>query len=146
MNHCARFRARSGQICIPGVVTMGFFAVLLLIIFVLVCALLIFLVVIQDEDSDSIGGIFAGGSQSAFGSRSSNIIIKITYALGALFFVTAFSMALINKSSTGNIAAVAAKTSEQTTNTEWWKGDATSTTLAGNQAAPTADSTTTTVK
>ncbi|MCE1196957.1 preprotein translocase subunit SecG [bacterium] len=97
------------------------------------------------SSSDSVGGIFAGGSQSAFGSRSSNIVIKITYVLGALFFVTAFSMALINKSSTGNIAAVAAKTSEQTTNTEWWKADTTSTTLAGSQATQT-PGTTTTVK
>jgi len=117
---------------------MGFFAVLLLVLFVLVCLLLIFLVVIQDEDSDSIGGIFAGGSASAFGSRSSNVVIKITYVLGALFFVTAFSMALINKSSTGNIAAVATQQGQQTTSTEWWKGsDATTTTLGQTQSGQT---------
>ena len=86
---------------------MGFFAILLLVLFILVCLLLIFLVVIQDEDNDSIGGIFAGGSGSAFGSRSSNIVIKVTYVLGALFFVTAFSMAVINKTPTGNVEAVA---------------------------------------
>ena len=125
---------------------MGFFAVLLLVLFVLVCLLLIFLVVIQDEDSDSIGGIFAGGSASAFGSRSSNVVIKITYVLGALFFVTAFSMALINKSSTGNIAAVATQQAQQTTSTEWWKGsDASTTTLnqAQNGQAPAAPAETT---
>jgi len=124
---------------------MGFFAVLLLVIFVLVCLFLIFLVIIQDEDSDSIGGIFAGGSASAFGSRSSNVVIRITYVLGALFFVTAFSMALINKSSTGNVEAVATQKSEQTTNTEWWKGDTTSTTLAQEQA-PAESTTQTTTK
>ncbi|HWR11579.1 MAG TPA: preprotein translocase subunit SecG [Rectinemataceae bacterium] len=117
---------------------MGFFAVLLLVLFVLVCALLIFLVIIQDEDSDSLGGIFAGGSASAFGSRSSNVVIKITYVLGALFFVTAFSMAIINKSSTGNVEALATKQAEQTTNTEWWKGDTTATTLAPGATAPAA--------
>lgn len=106
---------------------MGFFGILLLVIFILVCLLLIFLVVIQDEDSDSIGGIFAGGAASAFGSRSSNIVIKITYVLGALFFVTAFSMAVMNKSSTGNVAAVAAEQAQQQSGTEWWKG---------NQASP----------
>ena len=68
---------------------MGFFAVLLLVIFVIVCLLLIFLVIIQDEDNDSLGGVFAGGSGSAFGSRSSNVVIRITYVLGALFFITA---------------------------------------------------------
>ncbi|PKL75377.1 MAG: preprotein translocase subunit SecG [Candidatus Melainabacteria bacterium HGW-Melainabacteria-1] len=117
---------------------MGFFAVLLLILFVLVCALLIFLVIIQDEDSDSLGGIFAGGSASAFGSRSSNVVIKITYVLGALFFVTAFSMAIINKSSTGNVEALVSEQAGQTTNTEWWKGDTTSTTLVPGATEPAA--------
>jgi preprotein translocase subunit SecG len=118
---------------------MGFFGILLLVLFVLVCLLLIFLVIIQDEDSDSIGGIFAGGSASAFGSRSTNVVIKITYILGALFFVTAFSLAVVNKSSTGNVASAAAqKTQGQTTNTEWWKSDqATSTTTAGSTAPTT---------
>ena len=117
---------------------MGFFAVLLLILFVLVCALLIFLVIIQDEDSDSLGGIFAGGSASAFGSRSSNVVIKITYVLGALFFITAFSMAIINKSSTGNVEALVTEQAGQTVNTEWWKGDTTATTLAPGATAPAA--------
>lgn len=127
---------------------MGFFAVLLLVIFVLVCLLLIFLVIIQDEDSDSIGGIFAGGSASAFGSRSSNVVIKITYVLGALFFVTAFSMAIINKSSTGNIEAIASQQSQETSSTEWWKGDTTTTTLAQEQGvqAPAESTTQTTTK
>ncbi len=111
---------------------MGFFAVLLLVLFVIVCLLLIFLVIIQDEESDSIGGIFAGGSSSAFGSRSSNVVIKITYVLGALFFITAFSMALLNKSSTGNVAALATEQSQQQTpSTEWWKSD--------SQASPAQD-------
>lgn len=128
---------------------MGFFAVLLLILFVLVCALLIFLVIIQDEDSDSLGGIFAGGSASAFGSRSSNVVIKITYVLGALFFVTAFSMAIINKSSTGNVEALVSEQAGQTANTEWWKGDTTATTLAPGVApaeAPAGSTTQTTTK
>jgi len=57
---------------------MGFFSILLLVIFVIVCLLLIFFVIIQDEESDSIGGIFASGAQSAFGSRTSNIVVRIT--------------------------------------------------------------------
>jgi preprotein translocase subunit SecG len=105
-----------------GVKTMGILGILLLILFIIVCLLLVFLVVIQDEDSDTMGGIFAGGSGSAFGSRSSNVVIKITYVLGALFFVTAFSMAVINKSSVGNVEAAAAQKTQQSAPTEWWKG------------------------
>ncbi len=100
---------------------MGFFAILLLVIFVIVCLLLIFLVIIQDEDSDSLGGIFAGGSGSAFGSRASNVVIKITYVLGALFFISAFAMALINKTPTGSIPQTVTQQSTESGNAEWWK-------------------------
>lgn len=108
---------------------MGFFGILLLVVFIIVCLLLIFLVIVQDEDSDSIGGIFASGSQSAFGSRSSNVVIRITYVLGALFFVTAFALAVVNKTSTGNVQQVVQQNQTQTGSTEWWNSQ--------NQAAPT---------
>ncbi|HQB06389.1 MAG TPA: preprotein translocase subunit SecG, partial [Rectinema sp.] len=77
-------------------------------------------VIIQDEESDSIGGIFASGAQSAFGSRTSNIVVRITYVLGGLFFVIAFSLAILNKSSTGNIQKVVEQESTQTATSEWW--------------------------
>ena len=99
---------------------MGFFSILLLVIFVIVCLLLIFFVIIQDEESDSIGGIFASGAQSAFGSRTSNIVVRITYVLGGLFFVIAFSLPILNKSSTGNIQKVVEQESTQTATSEWW--------------------------
>jgi preprotein translocase subunit SecG len=121
---------------------MGFFAVLLLVLFIVVCLLLIFLVIVQDEDSNSLGGVFAGGSSSAFGSRSSNVVIKITYVLTALFFVTAFSMALINKSSTGNMESLATQQTQQTGGSEWWKGETTPTTAGEAQGSEAATSTT----
>ncbi|MFZ3110380.1 MAG: hypothetical protein WA234_06810, partial [Rectinemataceae bacterium] len=58
------------------------------------------------------------------------------YVLGALFFVTAFSMAIINKSSTGTIEALVTEQAQQTTNTEWWKSDTTATSLAPGATAP----------
>jgi len=116
---------------------MGFFGVLLLVLFVLVCLLLIFLVIIQDEDSESLGGIFAGGSASAFGSRSTNVVIKITYVLAALFFATSFTLAIVNKTSTGNVASIAAQKGQQTTSTEWWKGDQATSTTVGSTTPTT---------
>jgi len=98
---------------------MGILSIFLLVIFIISCVLLIFMVIIQDSDSDSLGGIFAGGSGSAFGSRSSNVVIKFTTVLGALFFVCAFSLALLNKSSIGDVESAAAKTAPATTS-EWW--------------------------
>jgi len=100
---------------------MSFFGIVLLVVFIIVSLLLIFLVIIQDEDSDSIGGIFAGGSQSAFGSRSSNVVIRITYVLGALFFITAFALAVVNKTSIGNVQQTVQQNSSQAEgSTEWW--------------------------
>jgi preprotein translocase subunit SecG len=98
---------------------MGILGIFLLVIFVISCILLVFMVIIQDSDSDSLGGVFAGGSGSAFGSRSTNVVIRFTYILGALFFICAFSLALINKSSIGNVEKAAQGTDKASTS-EWW--------------------------
>ena len=97
---------------------MSVLGIVLLVLFIVVSLLLVFMVVIQDSDSDSLGGIFAGGSGSAFGSRSSNVVVRFTYVLGALFFVVSFALAIVNKSSTGNIEAAAKKKGAEAT--EWW--------------------------
>lgn len=99
---------------------MGILGIFLLVVFVIACLLLVLMVIIQDSDSDSLGGVFAGGSGSAFGSRSTNVVIRFTYVLGALFFVCAFSLALINKSSVGNVEKAAQGQSKEATSTEWW--------------------------
>jgi preprotein translocase subunit SecG len=100
---------------------MGILAIVLLVIFVIACILLILMVIIQDSDSDSLGGVFAGGSGSAFGSRSTNVVVRFTYALGAIFFVFAFSLALINKSSLGNVEKAASQSqTKDAASTEWW--------------------------
>ncbi|HUX37344.1 MAG TPA: preprotein translocase subunit SecG [Rectinemataceae bacterium] len=109
---------------------MGILSIFLLIIFVIVSLLLVFMVVIQNEAADGLGGIFAGSSNTAFGSRSSNVMQRFTYVLGALFFVCAFSLALLDKGSTGNVEAAALKNAPaQTSSSEWWKN-------TGTQAAP----------
>jgi preprotein translocase subunit SecG len=103
---------------------MGILGIFLLVVFIIACLLLVFMVIIQDSDSDSLGGVFAGGSGSAFGSRSTNVVIRFTYVLGALFFVCAFSLALINKSSVGNVEKAAQGQSKEATSTEWWNAKA----------------------
>jgi preprotein translocase subunit SecG len=70
----------------------------LLVFFVIVAILLILLVLVQNEEGDSLGGIFAGGSGSAFGSRSGNVLTKATTILGALFLTLSLGMALLNRS------------------------------------------------
>jgi preprotein translocase subunit SecG len=76
---------------------MGIIEIVLLVIFVIIAILLILLVLIQNEEGDSLGGIFAGGSASAFGSRSGNILTRTTSIFGAVFLILCLGLALINR-------------------------------------------------
>jgi preprotein translocase subunit SecG len=75
-----------------------------------------------------LGGIFAGGSSSAFGSRSGNVLTKATTILGALFFVLSFSLALINRTPGGSGVEAAGRQFSSEANSTWW--------LEDNTAAP----------
>jgi preprotein translocase subunit SecG len=102
---------------------MGVLGIVLLVIFIIVSILLVLMVVVQDEGSNSLGGVFAGSSSSAFGARSSSVLVKFTYVLGGLFFVLAFSLAMVNKGSSGNVEALAQKKAAGV-KTEWWNAPA----------------------
>jgi preprotein translocase subunit SecG len=103
---------------------MNVLSILLLVFFVIVAVLLILIVLIQNEEGDSLGGIFAGGSGSAFGSRSGNVLTRTTSILGAIFLILSFGLALINRtpSSSGVEAAARQLTVEE--DSGWWKEDA----------------------
>jgi preprotein translocase subunit SecG len=95
-------------------------SVVLLVFFVIVAFLLILLVLIQNEEGDSLGGIFAGGSASAFGSRSGNVLTRATTVLGALFLVISLSLALLNRTPGGTqVEAAAQELSGELEETNW---------------------------
>lgn len=100
---------------------MGVLSVIILILFIIVSLLLIFLVAIQDEQSEGLGGIFGGGSQTAFGSQTSSVVTKATGVLAALFLVLALLVAFINKTPSQDrlLDSVTTEQVQQTT-TEWW--------------------------
>jgi len=98
---------------------MGFFGIVLLVLFAIVCLLLIFLVIIQDQEGEGLGGLFSGAGSAAFGSRSSNVIVKFTYGLGIAFFVLAFSLALMNRTNLDSDVEAAAREEGQQA-VEWW--------------------------
>ena len=81
---------------------MGIISIVLLVFFVIVAILLILLVLVQDEEGDSLGGIFAGGSGSAFGSRSGNVLTRATTVFGVLFLIISLGLALLNRTSGGS--------------------------------------------
>jgi len=80
---------------------MGVLSVVLLVFFVIDAVLLVLLVLIQNEEGDSLGGIFAGGSNTAFGSRSGNFLTRATTVLGALFLVISLGLALLSRTPAG---------------------------------------------
>src|SRR5215469_573902 len=81
---------------------MGILGIILLVFFVIVAILLILLVLAQNEEGDSLGGIFAGGSGSAFGSRSGNVLTRTTSILGALFLIISLGLALLSRTPSGS--------------------------------------------
>jgi preprotein translocase subunit SecG len=80
---------------------MGILTVVLMVLFVVIAVLLILLVLIQNEEGDSIGGIFAGGSGSAFGSRSGNVLTRSTSILGTIFLIISLGLALLSRTPAG---------------------------------------------
>ncbi len=103
---------------------MGFLGILLLVVFVISCILLILMVLIQNEEGDSLGGLFAGGSNSAFGSRSGNVLTKTTYILGTIFLVTTFALALVNRTPKDTGVEAAAQQLKTEVDSDWWVDEA----------------------
>jgi len=102
---------------------MGIFSIILIIFFVIIAILLILLVLAQNEEGDSLGGIFAGGSGTAFGSRSGNVLTRVTTVLGALFLIISFGLALANRSPSGSGVEAAGRALSTETGTNWFMED-----------------------
>jgi preprotein translocase subunit SecG len=81
---------------------MGILSVILLVVFVIIAVLLVLLVLIQNEEGDGLGGIFAGSSSTAFGSRSGNVLTRTTSILGGLFLIVSLGLALLSRTSSGS--------------------------------------------
>jgi len=102
---------------------MSILGVVLLVFFIIVAILLILLVLAQNEEGDSLGGIFAGGSGSAFGSRSGNVLTRATSILGALFLIISFGLALVNRSPSGTGVEAAGQSLSSEAGSTWYMED-----------------------
>jgi len=86
---------------------MAVAGVVLLVFFVIVSVLLVLMVLVQTEEGSGLGGIFGGGSGSAFGSRSGNVLTRTTTVLGTLFLIISLGLALINRAPRTGVEAEA---------------------------------------
>ena len=76
---------------------MGLVSILILILFVVSAVILILVVLIQGDQGEGIGGMFGGGSSTAFGPRSGNVLTRFTSIVGAIFIFGAFGLAWLNR-------------------------------------------------
>lgn len=76
---------------------MALVSILLLILFVLSALILILVVLIQDDQGEGLGGLFGGGSSSTFGPRTGNVLTRFTSVVAAIFLVTSFGIAWLNR-------------------------------------------------
>jgi len=102
---------------------MGILGIVLLVFFVIVAILLILLVLLQNEEGDTLGGIFAGGSSTAFGSRSGNVMTRATSVLGALFLVISIGLALTHRGQSGAGVERQGMALPREAGTEWYMHD-----------------------
>jgi preprotein translocase subunit SecG len=100
---------------------MDILSVVLLVFFVIIAIFIIILVLLQNEEGDGLGGLFGGGSSSAFGSRSGNVLTRATTMLGALFLIISLGLALLTRTNitSDNIEAEAVKQNIESDAVHW---------------------------
>lgn len=64
-------------------------------VFFIIAVLLIVVVLIQPGSGGGLG-LFGGGSQSAFGTKTGNVLTKFTTLLAALFLMVSFVLGYLN--------------------------------------------------
>lgn len=97
---------------------MGILSIVFLVLFVIVSLVLILLVVIQNENTQGLGGIFGGSSDTTFGSRSGTILTKITYTVAGVFLALTFILAFMNRTPASEGLLDRAGPAQQ--GQEWW--------------------------
>jgi len=100
---------------------MGLIGIILLVVLIISAVLLVLVVLVQDDQGEVIGGIFGGGSNTAFGSRSGNVLTRFTAILATLFMVCCFGLAWINRTPTaGNIVSKARSEALSAEQQKWY--------------------------
>ena len=97
--------------------------IVLLVFFLIVAVMLVLLVLTQSEEGDGLGGIFGGSSNTAFGSRSGNVLTRATTLLGALFLIVSLGLALMNRTPAGTGVERAGRTMAPEAGSEWFMED-----------------------
>jgi preprotein translocase subunit SecG len=69
---------------------------LCLVLFALVAVLMVFIILMQRPKSEGLGAAFGGGvTDNIFGAQTTNVLVKFTTWLAAIFFVLTFSLSVL---------------------------------------------------
>jgi preprotein translocase subunit SecG len=122
---------------------MALIGIVLLVIMVISAVLLVLVVLVQDDQGDGLGGIFGGGSNTAFGSRSGNVLTRLTAVLAGVFLFCVFGLAWINRTPTASNLLNKARQEALSANANqsWWvqapaPGAATGPAASGSTSVP----------
>jgi len=100
---------------------MGLIGIVLLVIMIISAILLVLVVLVQDDQGEGIGGIFGGGSNTAFGSRSGNVLTRFTAVMAAIFLFCVFGIAWLSRTpGAGNVLSKARQEALSSSQNSWW--------------------------
>jgi preprotein translocase subunit SecG len=69
---------------------------LCLVLFALVAVLMVFIILMQRPKSEGLGAAFGGGvTDNIFGAQTTNVLVKFTTWLAAIFFVLTFALSAL---------------------------------------------------
>jgi preprotein translocase subunit SecG len=69
---------------------------LCLLLFALVAVLMVFIILMQRPKSEGLGAAFGGGvTDNIFGAQTTNVLVKFTTWLAAIFFVLTFALSVL---------------------------------------------------
>jgi preprotein translocase subunit SecG len=67
-----------------------------LVLFVLVAALMVLVILMQRPKSEGLGAAFGGGvTENIFGAQTTNVLVKFTTWLAAIFFALTFALSVL---------------------------------------------------
>lgn len=98
---------------------MGFLGIILIVVLIMSALLLIGIVLLQDDGGDGIGSMFGGGMGNQVGNRRGNILTRITSVLAAFFVLSAFGLALLNRTPDSDAVEAAARRDGAGVQ-QWW--------------------------
>src|SRR5437763_2552781 len=79
----------------------------LLAIYILVALLMLLLILMQRPRSEGLGAAFGGGvTENIFGAQTTNVLVKITAWLAAIFFGLTFALSVLYAHKTSGDSAL----------------------------------------